>query len=242
MIRLGVNVDHVATVRQARGGRQPDPVAAAYIAEMSGADMITIHLREDRRHIQERDLFLLRDTVGTSLNLEMAAVDEIIAIALEAKPDQVTFVPERRREVTTEGGLDVISHKERIKKATKKFQKADIRVSLFVNPDEKIIRASARTGADMVELHTGEYANAMNDRDRETALDRLQKAATLAKSLGLMVSAGHGLDYHNVLPIRKIKEIQEVNIGHSIVARAIFVGVEQAVKEMKYLLSKGKEI
>ena len=236
MIRLGVNVDHVATVRQARGGKSPDPVAAAYIAEMSGADMITIHLREDRRHIQDRDLAILRETVKTRLNLEMALTEEIISIALKTKPEQVTFVPERRREITTEGGLDVLRLEKRVKEAVKRFHKARIKVSLFINAQPETVRASVRTGADMVEFHTGEYANAKTDRDRQKALQSLQECATLAKSLGLAVCAGHGLDYHNILPITKIREIEEVNIGHSIISRAIFVGIAQAIKEMKHLL------
>jgi pyridoxine 5-phosphate synthase len=236
VIRLGVNVDHVATVRQARGGKSPDPVAAAYIAEMSGADMITIHLREDRRHIQDRDLAILRETVKTRLNLEMALTEEIISIALKTKPEQVTFVPERRREITTEGGLDVLRLEKRVKEAVKRFHKARIKVSLFINAQPETVRASVRTGADMVEFHTGEYANAKTDRDRQKALQSLQECATLAKSLGLAVCAGHGLDYHNILPITKIREIEEVNIGHSIISRAIFVGIAQAVREMKNLL------
>jgi len=236
VIRLGVNVDHVATVRQARGGKSPDPVAAAYIAEMSGADMITIHLREDRRHIQDRDLAILRETVKTRLNLEMALTEEIISIALKTKPEQVTFVPERRREITTEGGLDVLRLEKRVKEAVKRFHKSGIKVSLFINAHLNTVRASARAGADMVEFHTGEYANARTDKDIGKALKDLRECATLAKSLGLAVCAGHGLDYHNILPITKIREIEEVNIGHSIISRAIFVGIAQAIKEMKHLL------
>jgi pyridoxine 5-phosphate synthase len=236
VIRLGVNVDHVATVRQARGGNLPDPVAAAYIAEMSGADMITIHLREDRRHIQDRDVAILRETVKTRLNLEMALTEEIISIALKVKPEQVTFVPERRREITTEGGLDVVRLEKRVKEAVERFHKAGIKVSLFVNAHPDIVRSSVRTGADMVEFHTGEYANAKSDKKVQKALKDLQECATLAKSLGLAVCAGHGLDYHNIIPVTRIKEIEEVNIGHCIVSRAIFVGIAQAVREMKNLL------
>lgn len=236
VIRLGVNVDHVATVRQARGGEEPDPAAAAIVAEMSGADMITIHLREDRRHIQDRDLAILRQTVKTRLNLEMAVTDEIISIALKLKPEQVTFVPEKRREITTEGGLDIIRLEKRVKNAAAKFHKAGIKVSLFINAAENAVRASARTGADMIEFHTGEYANAETDKEIKETLADLQKCATLAKSLGLAVCAGHGLNYHNILSIAKIREIEEVNIGHSIISRAIFVGLAQAVREMKELL------
>jgi pyridoxine 5-phosphate synthase len=236
MIRLGVNVDHVATVRQARGGKSPDPVAAASIAEMSGADMITIHLREDKRHIQDRDLAILRETVKTRLNLEMALNEEIISIALKVKPEQVTFVPERRREITTEGGLDVVHLEKRAKEAVRRFHKAGIKVSLFINTCPDTVRSSVRTGADMVEFHTGEYANAKSDKEVQKALRDLQECATLAKTLGLSVCAGHGLDYHNILPITKINEIEEVNIGHSIISRAIFVGIAQAVREMKNLL------
>jgi pyridoxine 5-phosphate synthase len=203
---------------------------------MSGADMITIHLREDRRHIQDRDLIILRETVKTRLNLEMALNEEIISIALKVKPEQVTFVPERRREITTEGGLDVLHLEKRVKEAVKRFHKSGIKVSLFINAHPDTVRASARAGTDMVEFHTGEYANARTDKEVQKALRDLQECATLAKSLGLAVCAGHGLDYHNILPITKIKEIEEVNIGHSIVSRAIFVGIAQAVREMKSLL------
>ncbi|MFH1422000.1 MAG: pyridoxine 5'-phosphate synthase [Planctomycetota bacterium] len=236
MIRLGVNVDHVATIRQARGGESPDPVAAAIIAEYSGADMITIHLREDKRHIQERDLFILAETVHTCLNLEMALADEIIKHALKVKPYQVTLVPEKREELTTEGGLEVVKQKKRIKEAVKKFHEVGIKVSLFINTRIDAVKASIWTGADMVEFHTGEYANAVSESEKKKRLNELRSSASAAKKLGLAVCAGHGLDYQNIIPVTKIKEIEEVNIGHSIVSRAVFGGFAQAVREMKKLL------
>jgi len=236
MIRLGVNVDHVATVREARRTYEPDPVFAAYLAELAGADQITIHLREDRRHIKERDLQILRKTVTTRLNLEMALNEEIIQIALSVKPDQVTLVPERRQEITTEGGLDVAGQAGRVAESVTRFHEAGIMVALFVDPEEKQIRASAEVGADAVELHTGEYANAKTDSEREQQLTRLREAAELAHKLGLKVAAGHGLTYTNIHPIKTLPHLEEVNIGHTIVSRAIYVGFYEAVRQMKELL------
>ncbi len=235
-VRLGVNIDHVATLREARKGKEPDPVYAAHIAEMAGADQITIHLREDRRHIQDRDLHLLRQSVFTALNLEMAVVGSIIRIALEVKPDTVTLVPERREEITTEGGLDVAGQKKTIRNAVKRFRAKRIKVSLFIDPDPQQIEASAETGADAVELHTGAYANARSGRAVTRELARLKRAAELAAKMGLSVVAGHGLNYHNTEPIVTIPQIEEVNIGHSIISRALFTGLEVAVRDMKNLL------
>lgn len=235
-VRLGVNVDHIATLREARKGREPDPVYAAYVAEMAGADLITIHLREDRRHIQDRDLRLLRETAFTAVNLEMAIAKPVIRVALDVRPDQVTFVPERRQEVTTEGGLDVASQKIKTANAVKRFHARKIKVSLFIDPEPAQIEASAEVGADMVELHTGAYANARTERSAERELKRLSRAAELAQDKGLRVCAGHGLNYHNIEPIVAVPEIVEVNIGHSIISRAIFVGLEVAVRDMKNLL------
>lgn len=235
-IKLGVNIDHVATIREARKGREPDPLFGAHIAEMAGADQITIHLREDRRHIQDRDLMLLRETVFTSINLEMAVAEPIIRIALKVRPEQITLVPERRQEVTTEGGLDVAGQKRRIANAIKRFHAKKIKVSLFIDPDPAQVEASAAVGADMIELHTGAYANARADRALARELNRLKKAAELAARKGLKVCAGHGLNYHNIEPIVQIPQIEEVNIGHSIISRAIFTGLEIAVRDMKSLL------
>jgi len=234
MIRLGVNVDHVATVRQARGIDAPDPVAAALLAEKGGADGITVHLREDRRHIQQRDVERLRAKLKAKLNLEMAVTPEMVRLAEEIRPDDACFVPERRRELTTEGGLDVSSQEFKIRDAVLRLQARGIRVSLFVDPDEKQVEASKETGAHGVEIHTGSYANAKGDGSKE--LGEIAAAVALGHRLGLEVHAGHGLNYENVTPIARIPEIVELNIGHSIVARAIMVGKEQAVREMKELL------
>ncbi len=236
MIRLGVNVDHVATVRQARRAQEPDPVAAAILAELGGADQITIHLREDRRHIQDRDLEIMRRTVRTRLNLEMALSAEIIEIALRAVPDQVTLVPERRQELTTEGGLDAAALLPRLKETIPRFREKGIRVSLFVGPAEEAIRAGAEAGAEAVELHTGAYAEAAPGQARRAELKKLREAATLAADCGLEVVAGHGLTYTNILPLKELKELAEVNIGHTIISRAVLVGMERAVREMKELL------
>jgi pyridoxine 5-phosphate synthase len=238
MIRLGVNVDHVATVRQARLAAVPDPVEAALIAERSGADGITIHLREDRRHIQERDVLRLRERATTKLNLEMAVTEEMVRKAVEFRPNDACFVPERREELTTEGGLDVAGQHARVQEGVRRLQEHGIRVSLFVDPVESQIKASQAVGAHGVEIHTGPYCNAGANQAEE--LKKIQKAAALAHGLGLEVHAGHGLDYENVIPIAAIEEIVELNIGHSIIARAIIAGMEQAVREMKELLKRAR--
>jgi len=235
--RLGVNVDHVATLRQARKiVMYPDPVAAAALAELAGADQITIHLREDRRHIQDRDLRVLRETCQTTLNLEMAASQEMVKIAYEHKPNQVTLVPERREEVTTEGGLDVNSQREALAKLVKNLEDGDIVVSMFIDPDLDQVRASHKVNADRIELHTGRYCEARNAKDRARELARIVDVAKAAAKLGMGVAAGHGLNYENVRPIARIAEIDELNIGHSIVARAVLVGFERAVREMRELM------
>jgi pyridoxine 5-phosphate synthase len=237
MPRLAVNVDHVANIRQARGIDIPDPVTAAALAELAGAHGIVVHLREDRRHIQERDVRLLRQTVKTKLNLEMAATPEIIAVAKAIKPDLVTLVPEKRQELTTEGGLDVKGNAETLEKAVSELREAGIRVSAFVDPDIAQIKASIDAGADIVELHTGTYAEAKDDDARLIEAETIAKAATFASKGGLRVSAGHGLDYRNVELIADIDEVEELSIGHSIVARAVMVGMGQAVMEMLSLIS-----
>jgi pyridoxine 5-phosphate synthase len=237
MKRLSVNIDHVATLRQARGEKQPDPVTAALIAELAGASGIVSHLREDRRHIQDNDVYLLRKTLKTKLDLEMAATEEIVNIALDVVPELVTLVPERRQELTTEGGLDVASELDKFKKVTERFHKKYIQVSLFVAPAENQIKAAKRTGADFVELHTGEYANAKGD-EIYAQLERLKKAAQLAGKLGMKVNAGHGLDYGNLQRVAKIVEIEEFSIGHALISHALFVGMERAVKEMIELLKE----
>jgi len=231
-----VNVDHIATLRQARQGAEPDPVAAAVLAELAGADGIIVHLREDRRHIQDRDLRLLRQTVQTKLNLEMAATDEMQRIALEVKPEITTLVPEKREELTTEGGLEVASRIAFFTEYIGRIKQGNISVSLFVDPDDRQIAASKKTGADWVEVHTGAYANARTDRDRVREFDKIVEAAKLAASLGLRVGAGHGLNYVNVKSIARISEVEELNIGHSIISRASLVGLDRAVREMIALL------
>lgn len=246
--RLGVNVDHVATIRQARGVRYPDPVAAAAIAERAGADQITVHLREDRRHIQDRDVELLRQTVETRLNLEMGATDEMSNIARRIRPDMITLVPERREEQTTEGGLDVASQIDRLREYIDELRSFGGVVSLFIDPDADQIAAAAALGVEIVELHTGDYCRERREFDSEAAfrshsaseLERLQVAATAAAGAGLEVAAGHGLDYKNVLPVAGIPEFEEFNIGHSIVGRAVLVGFDQAVREMIAALESGR--
>jgi len=235
--RLGVNIDHVATLRQARGGSEPDPVAAAVLVELAGADGIVVHLREDRRHIQDRDLALLRQTVKTRLNLEMAADDAMVKIALAVKPDYVTLVPERRQELTTEGGLDVAGQKSRVARAVEALHAGHIPVSLFIEPDAEQIKAARAVGAGYIEIHTGRYANAQSERAVETEFRAIVAAAKLAAKLKLGVNAGHGLNYSNTAKLTAIAEIEEYNIGHSIVARAVLVGLDQAVREMKKLVS-----
>ncbi len=232
---LGVNIDHVATVRQARQTYEPDPVWAAALAELGGADGITVHLREDRRHIQDRDLRILRETVHVKLNLELACEDEILEIARQVRPDQATLVPERREEVTTEGGLDVVLGFERAKSAIEYLKEARIRVSLFIDPDPAQIEAAEKLGADAVELHTGQYALCQGQQQIEE-LSLLIKAGHLVRQAGLSLHAGHGLNYKNVGSVAAIDEMVELNIGHSIVARAVMVGMEQAVREMKTII------
>jgi pyridoxine 5-phosphate synthase len=235
-IRLGVNIDHVATLRQVRGTPYPDPLHAAFAAEQAGADSITMHLREDRRHIQDRDVRLLRATVQTKLNLEMALADEMLAIAAEIRPHDCCLVPERRQELTTEGGLDIVADTARIGAGAKRLAAAGVRVALFIDPDAEQIRASHEAGAPAIELHTGRYSDAPDENARAFELKRITEAAELAASLGLEVHAGHGLHYHNVGPVAAIPEIVELNIGHSIVARALFTGLENAVREMRRLM------
>jgi pyridoxine 5-phosphate synthase len=239
MIRLGINVDHVATVRQARGIDVPDPVEAALLAEQAGANGITVHLREDRRHIQDRDVKLLRERAKTKVNLEMAVTPAMVAFAANVRPDDACFVPEKREELTTEGGLDVVAHKVKVTEAVKRLQARDIHVSLFIDPVEAQIAAAKATGAYAIEIHTGAYCNAAGAA-REKELEAIVDAAILARKMGLEVHGGHGLNYDNVLPIAKIPDMVELNIGHSIIARAIFVGIAQAVREMKELLNRAR--
>jgi len=239
MIRLGVNVDHVATLRQARRSRLPDPFEAALAAERAGADGITVHLREDRRHIQERDVELLRERVATKVNLEMAVTPAMVEFAEKLKTHDACFVPEKREELTTEGGLDVVAHKTKVKEAVIRLQDRGIHVSLFIDPEGAQIETAREVGAYAIEIHTGSYCN-VTGVEREKERKAITKAATFAQSLGLEVHAGHGLDYDNVAPIAKIPEIVELNIGHSIIARAVIVGIEQAVREMKELLSRAR--
>ncbi len=239
MIRLGVNIDHVATVRQSRRTVEPDPVAAAVICELAGAHGITVHLREDRRHIQDRDVEILRKVVRTKLNLEMAVEEKIVAIAERLKPDDCCLVPENRQEVTTEGGLDVVGNEVKVAKAVKRLRKAGIVVSLFINPDEAQIKAAAKAGADFIELHTGSYAEARGENEIKEELGKLVDGGSLASSLGLRVNAGHGLTYQNVRPVLAIPALEELNIGHSIVSRAMLLGLERAVKDMLELIRLG---
>jgi pyridoxine 5-phosphate synthase len=236
MARLAVNIDHVATLRQARGIHEPDPVLAAGIAELAGAEGIICHLREDRRHIQDRDLHLLREVVKTRLNLEMAAVPEMVRIAKAAKPDLVTLVPEKREELTTEGGLDVKSRPDHYKKVIRQLKEKDIHVSLFLDPDPEQIEIGHRIGADVVEIHTGHYAEARTESEMLRQFDRISKAAGQAFNLELGLSAGHGLNYVNIKRFKAITRIEEYSIGHSIVSRSVYVGFEQAVREMIELI------
>lgn len=236
MPRLGVNIDHVATLRQARGGRDPDPLAAAVLVELAGADGVVVHLREDRRHIQDRDLQLLRELVRTKLDLEMAADETMAKIALTVKPDLVTLVPEKRQELTTEGGLDVIAHKDRIMQIITMLHNGGIPVSLFIEADLAQIKAAHKIAADFVELHTGRYANAKRSKEADAEFEAIAQGAKLAYKLGMGVNAGHGLNYQNIGRLTHITEIVEYNIGHSIIARAVMVGLDQAVREMKSLL------
>ncbi len=242
MTKLAINVDHVATIRQARGINKPDPVAAAAICELAGAEGIVVHLREDRRHIQERDVRLLRETVTTKLNLEMGANKEIIKIALATKPEMVTLVPEKRQELTTEGGLDVASQKKKLAKTIEKFMAAGIPVSLFVDPVPKQIKAAHDIGATFVELHTGAYCDAPTEYEQEVEFDQIVTAAEKAFQMGLRVNAGHGLDFHNTAPVAALDTIEELSIGHSIISRAVFTGLDQAVRDMKEIIQNASSM
>jgi pyridoxine 5-phosphate synthase len=232
MLGLCVNVDHIATIRQSRRGEEPDPVQAALLAELAGASGITVHLREDRRHIQDRDVELLRRLVKTKLNLEMAVTEEMLRIALALKPEMATLVPERREELTTEGGLDVHGHVDEVSRAVRRLREGGIAVSLFIDPEHNQVTAAARAGADSVELHTGSYAEAKGRKAQEAELTRLIQSATAGRELGLGINAGHGLDYRNVGSVAAIAEVEELSIGHSIIARAVLVGLERAIREM----------
>jgi pyridoxine 5-phosphate synthase len=237
-MKLGVNIDHIATVRQARKTFEPDPVTAASLAILGGADIITVHLREDRRHIRDRDVKLLRETVCIKLNLEMSVAREIVDIALEVKPDQVTLVPEKRHEITTEGGLDVVSQKKIVADVVKQCKDAGILVSLFIDPDDAQISATKDVGAQYIELHTGTYANAKGETSQMWQIEKLQTGMKTAQNLGLRVNAGHGLTYHNVGLLVGSLPVEELHIGHSIISRSVFVGIQQAVTEMKDLIFK----
>jgi len=238
-MRLGINIDHIATIREARGGIEPDPAWAVPYCEIAGADGITIHLREDRRHIKERDLALLKKIVSVRLNLEMALNDEIIDIAIDSSPDQITIVPEKRQELTTEGGLDVCANRKRLEEVVKKFKERAIEVALFIDPEAEQVRAATEVAADAIEIHTGAYSNARGAK-RIDELEKISEIAELAYDCRLDVHAGHGLNYSNVTDIAKIKRITELNIGHSIISRAVFVGIENAVREMKEIIERAK--
>ncbi len=240
MIRLGVNIDHVATLRQARGTRFPDPVQAAIEAEQAGADAITLHLREDRRHIQERDVELLKPVLQTHMNLEMAVTEEMVAYALRLRPEECCLVPERRQELTTEGGLDVLAHEQKISDVCARLAEAGIRVSLFVDAEATQIDAARRSGAPVIEIHTGRFADAPNAEERGVELARIELGVQQGLNLGMQVNAGHGLNYHNVQAIAAIPGIAELNIGHAIVARALFSGLQESVREMKRLMREAR--
>ncbi|QUI64038.1 pyridoxine 5'-phosphate synthase [Pseudoalteromonas sp. A22] len=240
-ILLGVNVDHIATLRQARGTSYPDPAHAAAVAEHAGADGITIHLREDRRHIQDRDVYVMAKTIQTRMNLEIAVTDEMLDIACEVKPEYVCLVPEKREELTTEGGLDVAGNLDRITAATQRLADSGIKVSLFIDADKKQLDAAKQTGAPYIEIHTGAYADAENDTEMSAELERIREGVQYAHGLGLIVNAGHGLHYHNVKPIAQMPEIYELNIGHAIVARAAIDGLEKAVRDMKRLMLEARQ-
>ena len=235
-MKLSINIDHVATIRNARGGSEPDPVYAAHICESAGAAGIVSHLREDRRHIKDDDVRRLRSSIKSKFDLEMAATEEIIGIAIKTKPELVTLVPERRQELTTEGGIDVFAEKKYYAEVIRTFRKHHILVSLFIAPDEAQIKAAAEIETDMIELHTGEYAEAKSEQEVQHELQRIKDAAKLGKLLGLGVNGGHGLGYENIKPIAAIKEIDEVSIGYAVIARALFVGLDAAVREMKQLV------
>lgn len=240
-ILLGVNIDHIATLRQARGTKYPDPVYAASIAEEAGADGITVHLREDRRHIQDRDIFILKDTLTTRMNFEMAVTEEMISIAEQVKPAHCCLVPEKREELTTEGGLDVLGNEAHIAEAVKRLAAAGVEVSLFIDPEPAQLEAAVRCGAPVVELHTGAYAEAEDPEVVQSELERIQQATEFGLSQGLVINAGHGLHYHNVQPIAAIPGMNELNIGHAIIARAVFSGLAEAVREMKRLIREAAQ-
>lgn len=240
MLQLGINIDHVATLREARGGISPEPIAAALIAQEAGADNITLHLREDRRHIHDRDLFVLKQAIGIPINFEMAATPEMLEIALEVQPEMCCLVPEKREELTTEGGLDVISHRKEIHQACQQLAAEGIHVSLFIDPNVDQIAAAVECGAAAVELHTGAYADARRPEQQLLYLEQLRMAAAFAQHQGIEVHAGHGLNYHNVIPVAQIPEISALMIGHAIVARAVLKGMETAVKEMKSLMMQAR--
>ncbi|KEY91482.1 pyridoxine 5'-phosphate synthase [Candidatus Photodesmus blepharus] len=240
LIHLGVNIDHIATLRNVRGNKYPDLVHAAAIAEMAGADSITIHLREDRRHVLDRDVQILSETLQTQMNLEMAMTDEMIKIALNNKPEYVCFVPEKRKELTTEGGLDVVRQAKKVKTAIKKLNAAGIRVSLFIDSDHDQIDAATSCGASFIELHTGAYANAKNPKNRQDELKKIADGAAYAASMGIAVNAGHGLNYYNVSPVAALPEIHELNIGHSIISRAVFDGLQKAIADMKVIIQSAR--
>ena len=239
MPKLAINVDHVSTIRQARGGVEPDPVLAASLCEIAGADGIVVHLREDRRHIQDADVYLLRKTVKTRLNLEMGAHPEIIKIALDVVPDMITLVPEKREELTTEGGLDVLSQKKKLAGVVKKFNKAGIPVSIFVDPDKEQIQASLDIGATYVEIHTGRYSDATTDEQVDHEFELIAEAAEYAYQQGLIVNGGHGLDYHNTGRIASLDAFHELSIGHAVISRSVFSGLEAAVKDMLAIIRNG---
>ncbi|QIR05424.1 pyridoxine 5'-phosphate synthase [Salinivibrio costicola] len=239
-IYLGVNIDHIATVRNARGTAYPDPVHAAEMAERAGADGITVHLREDRRHITDRDVRILKETLQTRMNLEMAVTDEMVKIALDTQPEFVCLVPEKREELTTEGGLDVAGQLDKVKAATQTLTQAGIKVSLFIDADREQIDAAQQCGAPYIELHTGHYADASNDNDRQAELKKISAAASYAADLGIKVNAGHGLTYHNVTPIAAMPEMHELNIGHAIIGRAMFDGLQKAVADMKAIMESAR--
>ncbi|KTD64864.1 pyridoxine 5'-phosphate synthase [Legionella spiritensis] len=239
-ILLGVNIDHIATVRQARGTRYPDPVQAAMEAEEAGADGITLHMREDLRHIQARDVRLIKSVLQTRMNLELAVTDAMLDFAEEIKPEHSCLVPEKREELTTEGGLDVLGHFDAVKKAVRRLQGIGSEVSLFIDPDYRQIDAAIAVGAPVIEIHTGAYADAQDDETRDYELQRIREAAGHAASLGLIVNAGHGLNYHNVKPIAAIREFHELNIGHAIIARALFCGLKDAVRHMRQLMLEAR--
>ncbi|NPA44512.1 MAG: pyridoxine 5'-phosphate synthase [Chlorobi bacterium] len=236
MTKLGVNIDHIATLREARKINEPDPIYGAVLAELGGADGITVHLRSDRRHIQDRDIRLLSQTVKTKLNIEMAATKEMFKIACEVKPYSVTLVPERKDEVTTEGGLDVILHSSTIKPLIQDYHSHDILVSIFVDPDNDQIKACSKLGVDIIEINTGKYADEENEQRQMVELEKIKNASRIASKTGLRVAAGHGLNYRNVIPVAEIPAIEELNIGHSIIGMAVFSGLENAVREMKTLI------